>query len=229
MKGMLYSSLLANRSNIIGAAIYSAAAAVVGIILIFVSWEFPGYSPTLQMPINLFPIISVSIAVHGIGRETENNLKSRFTGYALTAVTPHKFAAAHLAENLALTFYGTALGTAVLLTLYLADDGMVNEKLFALLPLFGVLCTVYDRGQTLLTIDIKSAEKANMIIVLPLTAIAVAFAFVGMKNQWLTGIEDLADNILAPTTVIIFIAAAAALHVLFFNLLVNRIKRGNIC
>lgn len=88
MRGLLYSSLLRNRGFIIGTAVYSVIAAVVGVVLIYLSRSYSDIASVLMFLLPVFPLISVVLALEGVDRELENSLKTRFANYALSAVTP---------------------------------------------------------------------------------------------------------------------------------------------
>lgn len=235
MKGMLYSSLLYNRGFIKGAGIYTAAAAVAGVVLIFISdMFFPGYSPAIAMLLSIMPLISIGIAVEGIGREMESSLKSRFTNYALSAVSPRKFAVTELLKNLILTAYGTtlsmlmagifhALGANLFRTL--GDNDIINYY-FAVIPLVGIAFSLLEFGIIPLVIKFKSAEKAGLVV-----GIIIGFGLIfpiSMFMDFPLSIHDFLSYIQFPILaymIVLFIL----LYALFYLLLEKRLERGNLC
>ncbi len=232
MKGMLYSSLLYNRGFIKGAGIYTAAAAVAGVVLIFISdMFFPGYSPAIAMLLSIMPLISIGIAVEGIGREMESSLKSRFTNYALSAVSPRKFAVTELLKNLILTAYGTtlsmlmagifhALGANLFRTL--GDNDIINYY-FAIIPLVGIAFSLLEFGIIPLVIKFKSAEKAGLVV-----GVIIGFGLVApieFFTDRLPSIDDILQFPIASCVIVLFIL----LYALFYLLLEKRLERGNLC
>lgn len=55
MRGLLYSSLLRNRGFIIGTAVYSVIAAVVGVVLIYLSRSYSDIASVLMFLLPVFP------------------------------------------------------------------------------------------------------------------------------------------------------------------------------
>lgn len=228
MKGMLYSSLLYNRGFIKGAGIYTAAAAVAGVVLIFISdMFFPGYSPAIAMLLSIMPLISIGIAVEGIGREMESSLKSRFTNYALSAVSPRKFAVTELLKNLILTAYGTALSMLMAGIFHIIDpdlfNGAVTKHTFAIIPIIGIICSLVEFGIMPLVIKFKSAEKAGLVI-----GVIIGFGLVAPIEFFRNRLPSI-DDILQFPIVSCVIALFILLYALFYLLLEKRLERGNLC
>lgn len=123
MRGLLYSSLLRNRGFIIGTAVYSVIAAVVGVVLIYLSRSYSDIASVLMFLLPVFPLISVVLALEGVDRELENSLKTRFANYALSAVTPRQFIMTELLKNFCFSAYGIVMGMLMLAFYALIDCG----------------------------------------------------------------------------------------------------------
>lgn len=234
MKGMLYSSLLRNLKFIKGAGIYTLAATVAGAALILVVDKFREYLPTAAMLLAILPLISIVIALEGVDREMENSLKIRYANYTLSAVTPREFAVTELIKNLILTAYGMALSLFMAgiyhivsagLFKSVGSDAMINH-IFAVIPLFSILCSLLVFGIMPLVIRFKSAEKAGLI-----TGIIIgAFLIYPMKRVMDSSLsmQDVITALhlpLVPCMIAIFIL----LYALFYLLLEKRVERGNLC
>lgn len=227
MKGMLYSSLLYNRRFIKGAGIYTAAAAVAGVVLIFVSDMFPGYAPTIAMLLTIISLIPIVISLEGVDREMESSLKARFTNYTLSAVSPQKFAVAELLKNLILTAYGTALSMLMAGIFHIIDpdlfNGAVTKHTFAIIPIIGIICSLVEFGIMPLVIKFKSAEKAGLVI-----GVIIGFGLVAPIEFFRNRLPSI-DDILQFPIVSCVIALFILLYALFYLLLEKRLERGNLC
>lgn len=230
MKGMLYSSLLYNRKFIKGAGIYTAAATVVGVGLIYISSMFPEYSPSIGILLSIMPLISIVIALEGVDREMESSLKIRFTNYTLSAVTPHKFAVNELLKNLTLTVYGTVLSMLMAVIFQVVGPGLFNsamiDHIFTVIPMVGILCSLIEFGIMPLVIKFKSAEKAGMLV-----GVIVGFGIifpVGILMNHRPSMDDILSVVQFPILPCV-IALFILLYALFYLLLEKRLERGNLC
>lgn len=230
MRGLLYSSLLRNRGFIIGTAVYSVIAAVVGVVLIYLSRSYSDIAPVLTILVNILPLISIVLALEGVDRELENSLKTRFANYALSAVTPRQFIMTELLKNFCFSAYGTVMGMLMLAFFALADASAFPDVgfLFRLYPMAGILSGLIQWVMMPLVIKFKNAEKAGMVI-----GLIIGFGTVLPINliQAKTdgGFEIDIKSLITPVPTAVFLLAVVLIYALFYVLLVRRVERGNIC
>ena len=216
MRGLLYSSLLRNRGFIIGTAVYSVIAAVVGVVLIYLSRSYSDIASVLMFLLPVFPLISVVLALEGVDRELENSLKTRFANYALSAVTPRQFIMTELLKNFCFSAYGIVMGMLMLAFYALIDADVLPDTglLFRLYPMVGILIGLVQWVMLPLVIKFKNAEKAGMVV-----GLIIGFGTVLPINliQAKTdgGFRIDIKSLITPA--------------LFYALLVRRVERGNIC
>lgn len=230
MRGLLYSSLLRNRGFIIGTAVYSVIAAVVGVVLIYLSRSYSDIAPVLTILVNILPLISIVLALEGVDRELENSLKTRFANYALSAVTPRQFIMTELLKNFCFSAYGTVMGMLMLAFFALADASAFPDVgfLFRLYPMAGILSGLIQWVMMPLVIKFKNAEKAGMVV-----GLIIGFGTVLPINliQAKTdgGFEIDIKSLITPVPTAVFLLAVVLIYALFYVLLVRRVERGNIC
>ena len=230
MRGLLYSSLLRNRGFIIGTAVYSVIAAVVGVVLIYLSRSYSDIAPVLTILVNILPLISIVLALEGVDRELENSLKTRFANYALSAVTPRQFIMTELLKNFCFSAYGTVMGMLMLAFFALADASAFPDVgfLFRLYPMAGILSGLIQWVMMPLVIKFKNAEKAGMVI-----GLIIGFGTVLPINliQAKTdgGFEIDIKSLITPVPTAVFLLAVVLIYALVYVLLVRRVERGNIC
>ena len=230
MRGLLYSSLLRNRGFIIGTAVYSVIAAVVGVVLIYLSRSYSDIAPVLTILVNILPLISIVLALEGVDRELENSLKTRFANYALSAVTPRQFIMTELLKNFCFSAYGTVMGMLMLAIFALADASAFPDVgfLFRLYPMAGILSGLIQWVMMPLVIKFKNAEKAGMVV-----GLIIGFGTVLPINliQAKTdgGFEIDIKSLITPVPTAVFLLAVVLIFALFYVLLVRRVERGNIC
>lgn len=230
MSGLLYSSLLRNRGFIIGTAVYSVIAAVVGVVLIYLSRSYSDIAPVLTILVNILPLISIVLALEGVDRELENSLKTRFANYALSAVTPRNFIMTELLKNFCFSAYGTVMGMLMLAIFALADASAFPDVgfLFRLYPMAGILSGLIQWVMMPLVIKFKNAEKAGMVV-----GLIIGFGTVLPINliQAKTdgGFEIDIKSLITPVPTAVFLLAVVLIYALFYVLLVRRVERGNIC
>lgn len=230
MRGLLYSSLLRNRGFIIGTAVYSVIAAVVGVVLIYLSRSYSDIAPVLTILVNILPLISIVLALEGVDRELENSLKTRFANYALSAVTPRQFIMTELLKNFCFSAYGIVMGMLMLAFYALIDADVLPDTglLFRLYPMVGILSGLIQWVMMPLVIKFKNAEKAGMVVgliigfgtVLPINLIQA-------KTDGGFGID--VHSLITPVPTAVFLLTVVLIYALFYALLVRRVERGNIC
>lgn len=230
MRGLLYSSLLRNRGFIIGTAVYSVIAAVVGVVLIYLSRSYSDIASVLMFLLPVFPLISVVLALEGVDRELENSLKTRFANYALSAVTPRQFIMTELLKNFCFSAYGIVMGMLMLAFYELIDADVLPDTglLFRLYPMVGILIGLVQWVMLPLVIKFKNAEKAGMVV-----GLIIGFGTVLPINliQAKTdgGFQIDIKSLITPVPTAVFLLTVVLIYALFYALLVRRVERGNIC
>lgn len=230
MRGLLYSSLLRNRGFIIGTAVYSVIAAVVGVVLIYLSRSYSDIASVLMFLLPVFPLISVVLALEGVDRELENSLKTRFANYALSAVTPRQFTMTELLKNFCFSAYGIVMGMLMLAFYELIDADVLPDTglLFRLYPMVGILIGLVQWVMLPLVIKFKNAEKAGMVV-----GLIIGFGTVLPINliQAKTdgGFRIDIKSLITPVPTAVFLLTVVLIYALFYALLVRRVERGNIC
>lgn len=219
MRGLLYNSLIAERSFLIAEGIYFVCSAAVGSLIIIQQWlPFGAFVP-------MFILIPGIIPVNGLTRELEKHIGTRYAAYALSSVTRTTFGLAELVKNIALTLVGSAASMGLTLIFRAFDPTVISDDLaFRLLPCLPLIFGLIQWILLPLTIKLKSADKAGilfgLIFVLPTAAISSS-----NSSSLAHGVEWLDSVWFVP----VVLCCVVLLYAIFWFVLAGTLKRGNIC
>lgn len=237
MKGILYEGFLLNRKWFFVAGIAAVLNTLACVILIA-----NGMAVIANNIFSAGEILVVTLVDEWLDRHFENNLKCRFTDVKLAAgITKNMFVMSELLKNL--------ITMAVGLTICAAMNGIVfaAEKVIGLeIPFwnifyikFAVLLVLIegliDFISLPLVIDLKSAEKAGLVIgivigfgiVMPITIINNLLDSEPNKhNTFLEMIYGFFDN---PYFFLAVFGIAAVIYAVSYAVLLRRVKKGDVC
>lgn len=237
MKGILYEGFLLNRKWFFVAGIAAVLNTLACVILIA-----NGMAVIANSIFSAGEILVVTLVDEWLDRHFENNLKCRFTDVKLAAgITKNMFVMSELLKNL--------ITMAVGLTMCAAMNGIVfaAEKVIGLeVPFwnifyikFAVLLVLIegliDFISLPLVIDLKSAEKAGLVIgivigfgiVMPITIINNLLDSEPNKhNTFLEMIYGFFDN---PYFFLAVFGIAAVIYAVAYAVLLRRVKKGDVC
>ncbi len=227
MKGLLYASAVLNKGWFYGAGAAALLGTVVGVILQALSQNgAPGFSA--ESVLMLLPLIPALILSEFLGRDLERSIKCRFTDYAMAAVSKSTVALTELAKNLLCAVISIIIASAMLLCYKLAG---ANISLGVFVGMWEIILLAYSIEWMIipLTVNLKSAEHAGLLVGIIL-GFGIVFPVVLIDNI-ISGGEDftgvfmklfeIPDWIVLPVT--------AAIYVLFYVILLKRLKRGDVC
>lgn len=229
MKEMIYLSLIMNKAYIIAAAIVFAVSSVLNVILVMLAGSNLLIEALLPGVIVIVPIIGIVTLFEGLGRNAEKHIKCRFFNVMLSGMTPLRYATVNLVENLVylaagfVFVFGTLGITA--LTGFVIDEFHIKS-----LVALTVLVSLVDQIVMTLTLKIRSAEKAGLIvglfvgfgIVLPLMSMNSILSEIGVVISFR---EFITNNLVF----FCFLGAAAVIYALDYYIEYRIVKRGDIC
>ncbi len=227
MKGLLYASVVLNKGWFYGAGAAALLGTVVGVILQTLSQNgATGFSA--ESILMLLPLIPALILSEFLGRDLERSIKCRFTDYAMAAVSKSAVVLAELAKNLLCAVISIIIASAMLLCFKLAG---ANISLGDFVGMWEFMLFVYAIEWTIipLTVDLKSAEHAGLLVGIIL-GFGIAFPAVLIDNI-ISGGEDFLGVIMKLFEIPdwILLSVTAAIYVLFYVILLRRLKRGDVC
>lgn len=240
MRGLLYESFLLNRKWFLVAGIVAVLGTFVCVIL------FSGSNPDLMELANMIFIVSEMLAsvvcAEWLDRNLEKDLKCRFVDVTLAAgISKNMFVLSELVKNLLTIMIGFVMCLAMNGIVFAADKIIGSEVPFwdvfyiKFALVFALFVGIIDFVAFPLIINIKSAEKAGLIIglvfgfgiIMPLMLLFNYFnGDLGESNIVLTKIYEFMD---APYFLPAVLGVAALIYALFYVITLKRVKRGDVC
>lgn len=242
MKGILYEGFLLNRMQFFVAGIIAALGTTVCAIMI----ANPNKTVELMSLANVifFAVLALSITVcsEWTGRHLENNLKCRFVDVTLAGgITKNRFVLSLMLENLISMAIGFLMCLAMNGVIAVVDKAVGGDipfwdvfyiKLAVVIALF---IGAFDFISYPLIIKFKSGEKAGitMALVFGFAGILPLMLFLGWYkhnvSEEINLIEPLKKFMDTPYFIPVIIGAAAVIYAIVYVVLLNRVKRGDVC
>ncbi len=227
MKGLIYAGFVLNKT-------YFAVAGIVAVAgTVLVSWLGRVFADSeTAVVISMFLLglqfVVMAIVEEYLMRDFEKNLKSRFADYVLAGMSKAKFVTAELLKNIISMAVAFALTVLIQLVFMAVNPGVSDINRIFVLAGMAVLIGAVDWICMPLVISMKSAEKAGMIVglclgfgvILPLMIVIKTF------DDALLGLADFLSNSYA---FLFILAIGAAFYALFYWILLNRVRKGDVC
>lgn len=227
MKGLVYAGLVLNKTYFIAAGIVAAAGTAL------VSWlgRVLG-DPETSVVISIFLLgtqfVVMAIVEEFLARDLEKNIKSRFADYALAGMSKAKFVTAELLKNVISMVTAFALTVLMQLVFMAINPGMTSAGRIYVLAGMATLIGLVDWISLPLVVYLKSAERAGLIVGLFLgfgVVMPVMVLFKLFDNFW-GAVVDFFSNGLVLLWVL---GIGAAFYALFYWILLNRVRKGDVC
>ncbi len=227
MKGLLYASAVLNKGWFYGAGAAALLGTVVGVILQVLSQNgTSGFSA--ERILLIFPLIPALVLTEFLGRDLERSLKCRFTDYAMAAVSKSTVALTELVKNLLCAIISIIITSAMLLCYKLVG---ANISLGDFVGMWEIILLAYAIEWMIipLTVNLKSAEHAGLLVGIIL-GFGIVFPVLLIGNIITQEYDFLSVFIrILETPVWIVLPVTAAVYVLFYIILLKRLKRGDVC
>ncbi len=228
MKGLVYAGLLLNKTYFIVAGLVAAA----GTALLSVMGNRMGSDPEMLPLISIFMLgiqfVVMTIVEEYLARDFEKNIKSRFADYVLAGMSKTKFVTAELLKNLISMAIAFAITVFMQLVFWAVNPGMIGADRILLLAALAIIIGLIDWISLPLVVYLKSAEKAGLIIgvilgfggIMPIMIIFNLF-----ENKWIIVMEFFSRDL----TFFWVVGIGALTYALFYWILLNRVRRGDVC
>lgn len=230
MKGLLYGNFLLNKVWFAAAGIIAVLGVAVTVVLHSV---FPG-SGLDSDALFICEIVVLSICNEWLGRNFENNLRTRFADYALAGgMSKAQFVTAEMLKNLISVSISFLICFAMQLVLCAFDRSFLSVSSLTVLFSAALLFGAVEWMCTPVIVSIKSAEKAGIVVglvlgfgaVLPLMIVFNFFDWDEQKTLVGRSIDFFAD----PVSFFVVTAVSAAVYVIFYIVLLDRVRKGDVC
>lgn len=231
MKGILYGNFLLNKKWFIAAGITAVLGTAFCAVFVSLMPDESGVVTTLFLGLQF---VVVAVLLEWLGRNLEANIKCRFTDITLAGgISKNMFVASELLKNLITMGIGLAACVVMQLVMSVFDRSFFTLETVKLMGLMALFAAAVEWTVNPLTINLKSAEKAGLLVglilgfglVMPMMIVCnVVFAeenetFVILFFRLITG----------GWLPLIIVGISAALYVIFYFVLLARVKRGDVC
>lgn len=227
MKGLVYAGLVLNKTYFIAAGIVAVAGTAL------VSWlgrVFGDDETSIVISIFLLGMQFVVMAIveEYLARDFEKNIKSRFADYALAGMSKTKFVTAELLKNIISMAAAFAVTVLMQLVFMAVNPGMSDANRIFVLAGLAILVGAIDWVCLPLVVYLKSAELAGLIVGLCIgfgILMPTMIVFQMYDDVWI----KLADFFSNGPAFLCVLATGAAIYVLFYLILLNRVRKGDVC
>lgn len=227
MKGLVYAGLVLNKTYFIAACLVAVAGTAL------VSWLGRVFAdPETSVVISIFLLgmqfVVMAIVEEYLARDFEKNIKSRFADYALAGMSKVKFVTAELLKNIISMAAAFAVTVLMQLVFMAVNPGMSDANRIFVLAGLAILVGVVDWVCLPLVISLKSAELAGLVV-----GLCIGFGIL-MPTMVVFQIYDdvwikLADFFSNGPVFLCVLATGAAIYSLFYLILLNRVRKGDVC
>lgn len=230
MKGILYGNFLLNKKWFIAAGITAVLGTAFCALFVSLVPDHAGVVATLFTGLQL---VVVAILMEWLGRNLEANIKCRFTDITLAGgISKNMFVASELLKNLITMGIGLAACVVMQLVMSVFDKSFFTLETVKTVLVLAAFCGAIEWCVNPLTINFKSAEKAGLAvglvlgfgIVMPLMIFCNILA--EENETFVSGLFKLFAGNWLP---LIVLGISAALYVIFYFVLLARVKRGDVC
>lgn len=230
MKGLLYVNFLLNK-------VWFIASGILAVLGVAVSAALRGAFPESSLGADMlfiFEIVVLATCNEWLGRNFESNLKTRFADYALAGgISKAQFVTAEMLKNLISAGIAFLMCAVIQFVFCVFDRSFFSVNnlttLLALTLLFGAvewMCMP-------VIVSLKSAEKAAIVVGLVLgfgvmVPLMIVFNYFDWDEQR-TLVGRLIDFFEEPMSFVSVIAISAAIYVIFYIVLLDRVRKGDVC
>lgn len=227
MKGLFYCTAKMNRGYFIAAFITLICSAVLGSVVLYNVNEARADDYGFGfLCVTFLPFLPMVILCEFLARDVEHNIKCGFFKYTLSSISRGRYTLSLLLTNLFVNVLGLAVGYLLLFIFRLfGGEANVLPFYFILLPMFALLAGAVEWICMPVTIKLKSAEKAGLIVGIVLGFGTVLPVTIALKSS------DFVFDITKIATVpalMIMLGAAAAVYALIYAIIMRMLKRGVI-
>lgn len=230
MKGILYGNFLLNKKWFIAAGI----TAVLGTAFcaFFVSLV-PDNEGVVAMLFLGLQMVVFAVMLEWLGRNLEANIKCRFTDITLAGgISKNMFVMSELLKNVITAGIGLAVCILMQLVMSVFDKSFFTLETVKLMALMTLFASAIEWTVNPLTINLKSAEKAGLVVglvlgfgvVMPVMVICNVIS--GAGETFVSGFFKLLNGGWLP---LIVVGISAAAYVIFYFVLLARVKKGDVC
>jgi len=227
VKGILYGNFLLNKKWFIAAGI----AAVLGTA--FCAFFVSLVPDEAGVVATVLQLVVIAIIMEWPGRNLEANIKCRFTDITLAGgITKSTFVTSELLKNVISIGIGLVMCMVMQLAMSVFDKSFFTLETVKLIAVMAVTMGALEWTASPLVIHFKSAEKAGLLMGLifgfglVLTMITFCTIFTEEKETFVSGFFSLLSGNWLP---LIIVGISAAIYVIFYFVLLSRVKRGDVC
>ena len=230
MKVILYGNFLLNKKWFIAAGITAVLGTAFCALFVSLVPDESGVVSTLFLGLQM---VVLAILMEWLGRNLEANIKCRFTDITLAGgITKNTFVMSELLKNFITIGVGIAMCVIMQLVMSVFDKSFLTLGSVKVMAVLAVCVGSIEWCVNPLTISLKSAEKAGLVVgmalgfgvVIPLMIICNIVS--GETDNFVSGFFSLLAGGWLP---LIILGISAALYAVFYFALLARVKKGDVC
>ena len=231
MKGLLYYSLLLNKKWFWGAGIIAAVSTAVCFFL----FKTDEHNTVIEMCFVLLQPVMMFVCTEWLGRSLEADIKCRFADYILTSgISKRTFVLTELAKNIIALTISFIMCTATQVIMSFRDPALLRPIILLVFVLtVGVLRWI----TSLVTISLRSAEKAGLIVVIGFVLVVILLLAVPPIEVNHGGIVYTEEHFIVYMIssempwlyLILYSLLIAVIYAIVYALFLRRIRKGDVC
>ena len=232
MRGLLYCGFLLNRKWFLSAGIITVLGTAV---CFFLYGSFQNSEIIMEISFTLMQLILAFICTEWLGRSLEADIKCRFADYALASgISKKAFVLTELMKNIISMAISYAMCITVQLVMEIRDRGaLMPNFLLGFILIVGVLRWIIS----LVTIPLRNAERAGLIVVIGFVLVVVIpyilFGYFYDKSEILYHIWYYIEYLewfgYKWILDLIFYAVIVGAYSIVYVLFLRRIRKGDVC
>ncbi len=230
MKGILYGNFLLNKKWFIAAGITAVLGTAFCAFFVSLVPNNEGVVATLFIGLQL---VVLAIIMEWLGRNLEANIKCRFTDITLAGgISRNMFVTSELLKNVITIGIGLVMCIIMQLVMSVFDRRFFTLETVKIIMVLASSCGSIEWIVNPFVIDFKSAEKAGLVVglvfgfglVLPIMVLCNVLT--EETESLLSGFITLLSN---GWLLLILLGISTALYVIFYFVLLERVKKGDVC
>ena len=226
MKGLIYYSLLLNKKWFLGTGIIAAVSTAVCFFL----YKNDEHNAIIELSFALLQAVVVFICTEWLGRSLEADIKCRFADYVLTSgISKRTFILAELAKNIISLAISYAICIVMQLIMNFCDFSLLRP---IILLTFVLIAGVLRWITSLVTICLRSAEKAGLIVAIGFVLLTVIpyNVIVSIEPDALAYFEYyLQEYSLKWVIHLLFYIVTVVAYAVVYALFLRRVRKGDVC
>jgi len=227
MKGLTYCWFVSCKGYFI-AAVIALIAGVALILGVLPNLDFLDAS-LRNLLVFILGMMAMAIPAESLGRHLERYIKTSFADYMLSAMDKRSFVNSLVLREVICFGFSLVAGYAVLFSFIISEDIPVTAELMMLAPFFALMANGIDLIAMPLTVKLKSAEKAGLIVG-AIAGVLIMYYAITVNVIRDGGFEEILVTMdFGIPVMLIVMGIMLAACVIAYLITLKLVKRGDVC